>query len=81
MPVTMHPIRTRFVPSAIAARCVQPSKTSPVGPAPPIEAKWSKVQHVSKPASSAICQTCRRSAIVVCWGASFKPIRNAAMQQ
>ena len=45
LPVTMHPIRTRVVASAIAPSSVHASRMSPVGSSR-IEAKWSKFQTV-----------------------------------
>jgi len=71
----MQPIRTRFVASAMAPSNVQPSKTSPRLPCAPIEAKWSKFQQWSNPASSTTRQTARSSSTVVSCGASFSPIR------
>jgi hypothetical protein len=57
----MQPIRTRLVASAIAPSSVHPSNTSPRFPRGPIDAKWSKFQQWSKPASCAIRQTARSS--------------------
>jgi len=74
-PVTMQPMRTRVVASAMAASIVQASKTSSSG-SPPIPAKWSKSQQWSKPASSAIRQTARSSSAVVPCPESLSPTRN-----
>ena len=74
LPVTMQPIRTRAVASAIAPSIVHPSKTSSSG-SPPIAAKWSKFQKWSKPPASATRQTARSSSAVVPWPESFSPTR------
>jgi hypothetical protein len=46
-------------------------------PRAPIDAKWSKFQLWSNPASSAIRQTVRISTTVVNCGASFSPMRTS----
>ncbi len=64
LPVTMQPIRTVLVASAIAPSSVHASRMSPVVSSR-IEAKWSKFQTWSKPALSATRQIARSSSTVV----------------
>jgi len=54
----MHPIRTRFVATAMAACIAQPSKIGSFGLSPRL-AMWSITQTWSKPASSAVRHTFR----------------------
>lgn len=67
-------MRVRRVISAIEPRSVQPSSTSPSGREPRL-AKWSNVQQLSKPWSSAMRHTVRSWSTVVNCGASFSPMR------
>src|SRR6266545_4864297 len=75
LPVTMLPIRTRRVDSAIAAMSVQPSQIGPSRGAPPIGLKWSKTQTWSKPASSARRHTARCCSRVQSCCESLMPTR------
>ena len=53
----------------------QPSKTGRSGPPAPIAARWSKTHTWSKPASSAIRQSARKSSVVVSWPPFLTPKR------
>src|SRR5437762_10759491 len=79
LPVTMQPMRARFVASAIAACSAHPSYTGPPGPLGPIDARWSKSQTWSKPPSSAIFQHARSSSIELHWPEALSPNRSGCV--
>src|SRR5438105_12199890 len=59
---------------ASAVSAIQPSNCGPVG-SDMIGKKWSKVQAVSNPTASAVCQTSTSSCQVTCWGPVWIPNR------